>query len=415
MASNRRLNIEIQNMMKDNNLERNHYCIELVGETNSHLFGKIVGPPDTPFQRGVFTIDITIPDRYPLAPPACKFVTRVWHPNISSMTGAIGLDILHTQLVLKRPPVSRQDFRQQLSAGLPDIILTPWIASEIIPYLDGMRKYHLNYQATTVVDYLDENVIVARTRLGTPFTMFSYFTCFAPNVWLAVFVSLVVLAVVLSVGCGNTTPKGRHRDTCPKRLYESAWNLSNILYQKSLQNFLQKLRHRLSPALVIGVWLVSALVLSIEFTSFLLDYMHRSVPTLAVDSLRELTEWDDMRLYVSNVSSLYSYVMKESATDPLARAINDRMILYSTTGWLSIKFALQMLRRLMSGSYAMTTNRLTAIFILFHLVEIDNRVGGPALQDVLHVSRYGSEFAPFFMAFNSDCQQFITNGFNQIV
>ncbi|CAG2109955.1 unnamed protein product [Medioppia subpectinata] len=97
MASNRRLNIEIQNMMKDNNLERNHYCIELDGKTNSHLFGKIVGPPDTPFQRGVFTIDITIPDRYPLAPPACKFVTRVWHPNISSMTGAIGLDILHTQ------------------------------------------------------------------------------------------------------------------------------------------------------------------------------------------------------------------------------------------------------------------------------------------------------------------------------
>ncbi|CAG2119000.1 unnamed protein product, partial [Medioppia subpectinata] len=44
--------------------------------------------------------------------------------------------IFSNKLVLKRPPVSRQDFRQQLSAGLPDIILTPWIASEIIPYLD---------------------------------------------------------------------------------------------------------------------------------------------------------------------------------------------------------------------------------------------------------------------------------------
>ncbi|CAG2110501.1 unnamed protein product [Medioppia subpectinata] len=97
MGSNKRINKEIQNMMKDNDLRRNHYCIELDGETNSHFFGKILGAPDTPFQRGVFKIDISIPNKYPFEPPVCKFVTKVWHPNVSSQTGAICLDILKDQ------------------------------------------------------------------------------------------------------------------------------------------------------------------------------------------------------------------------------------------------------------------------------------------------------------------------------
>ena len=39
-------------------------------------------------------VDIQIPDDYPYKPPKMKFETRVYHPNISSQTGAICLDIL---------------------------------------------------------------------------------------------------------------------------------------------------------------------------------------------------------------------------------------------------------------------------------------------------------------------------------
>ena len=34
--------------------------------------------------------------RYPFEPPKVKFKTKVWHPNVSSQTGAICLDILKT-------------------------------------------------------------------------------------------------------------------------------------------------------------------------------------------------------------------------------------------------------------------------------------------------------------------------------
>eukprot|EP00294_Goniomonas_avonlea_P012044 CAMPEP_0114553328 /NCGR_PEP_ID=MMETSP0114-20121206/7596_1 /TAXON_ID=31324 /ORGANISM="Goniomonas sp, Strain m" /LENGTH=197 /DNA_ID=CAMNT_0001738257 /DNA_START=30 /DNA_END=623 /DNA_ORIENTATION=+ len=60
----------------------------------SHWNGKIKGPSDTPYEGGVFTIDIKLPNTYPFEPPKMTFVTKVWHPNVSSQTGAICLDIL---------------------------------------------------------------------------------------------------------------------------------------------------------------------------------------------------------------------------------------------------------------------------------------------------------------------------------
>ena len=42
-------------------------------------------------------MDIIIPPDYPFKPPKMKFDTKVWHPNISSQTGAICLDILKNE------------------------------------------------------------------------------------------------------------------------------------------------------------------------------------------------------------------------------------------------------------------------------------------------------------------------------
>jgi ubiquitin-protein ligase len=56
-----------------------------------HLKGSIQGPSGSPYEGGVFEIDIHIPIEYPFEPPKMKFLTKVWHPNISSQTGAICL------------------------------------------------------------------------------------------------------------------------------------------------------------------------------------------------------------------------------------------------------------------------------------------------------------------------------------
>jgi len=71
--------------------------LEMVDANVLHLKGEIFGPPDTPYEGGKFKLDITVPDSYPFNPPKIKFETKIWHPNISSVTGAICLDILKDQ------------------------------------------------------------------------------------------------------------------------------------------------------------------------------------------------------------------------------------------------------------------------------------------------------------------------------
>jgi ubiquitin-conjugating enzyme (huntingtin interacting protein 2) len=62
----------------------------------SHLKASIPGPPGTPYEGGTFIVNVEIPTEYPFRPPKMKFDTKVWHPNISSQTGAICLDTLST-------------------------------------------------------------------------------------------------------------------------------------------------------------------------------------------------------------------------------------------------------------------------------------------------------------------------------
>lgn len=52
----------------------------------THLKGTFPGPPDTPYAGGTFQIDIVIPDNYPFKSPVMKFDTKIWHPNVSSVT-----------------------------------------------------------------------------------------------------------------------------------------------------------------------------------------------------------------------------------------------------------------------------------------------------------------------------------------
>ena len=57
----------------------------------------IIGPKETPFENGIFILNIEYPSKYPFEPPNIKFVTPVYHPNINKTTGSICLDILETE------------------------------------------------------------------------------------------------------------------------------------------------------------------------------------------------------------------------------------------------------------------------------------------------------------------------------
>ena len=54
----------------------------------------IIGPNDTPYEGGLFKINIYFTDEYPIKPPILKFKTPIYHPNINPTSGAICIDIL---------------------------------------------------------------------------------------------------------------------------------------------------------------------------------------------------------------------------------------------------------------------------------------------------------------------------------
>ncbi|KAM3186786.1 Ubiquitin-conjugating enzyme E2 G2 [Hymenolepis weldensis] len=54
----------------------------------------IVGPNDTPYQGGLFSARLTFPPDYPHSPPAMRFVTKIFHPNIY-LDGRVCISILH--------------------------------------------------------------------------------------------------------------------------------------------------------------------------------------------------------------------------------------------------------------------------------------------------------------------------------
>uniref|UniRef100_A0A3B3V3V9 Ubiquitin-conjugating enzyme E2 T n=1 Tax=Poecilia latipinna TaxID=48699 RepID=A0A3B3V3V9_9TELE len=58
---------------------------------------EIVGGVGTPYEGGLFSLEVKIPERYPFEPPNIRFLTPIYHPNIDN-SGRICHD------ALKLPP-----------------------------------------------------------------------------------------------------------------------------------------------------------------------------------------------------------------------------------------------------------------------------------------------------------------------
>jgi ubiquitin-protein ligase len=70
----------------------------------------LAGPDNTPYAQGVFHLELRMESTYPLAPPTAFFRTKIFHPNVDPISGAVCVDTL------------KRDWKSELT--LRDVLVT---------------------------------------------------------------------------------------------------------------------------------------------------------------------------------------------------------------------------------------------------------------------------------------------------
>jgi ubiquitin-conjugating enzyme E2 D/E len=90
----RRLQKELLDMLAE---QDSRFSARPVDDDNIFEWTAVIqGPEQSPYEGGLFHLTVRFPRDYPFKPPALKFTTKLYHPNIDE-TGHECLDITNDQ------------------------------------------------------------------------------------------------------------------------------------------------------------------------------------------------------------------------------------------------------------------------------------------------------------------------------
>ena len=88
----------------------NPFTVGLFDDANYYQWRLItIGPKDTSYKGGIFTIKLTFPKDYPSSPPELRFLTPIYHLNVNSFKGP-NLGIVRIDLIENwKPSITVRD------------------------------------------------------------------------------------------------------------------------------------------------------------------------------------------------------------------------------------------------------------------------------------------------------------------
>lgn len=114
-----------------------------------HWTGLLIGLKDTPYENGLFKLELILPSNYPYSPPTVRFITRIYHPNIDKK-GNVCLDILKEEwtscLSISTVLLSVISLLDNPNTRNPyNIEAADLYEKDINKYLEKTKKYTLKY------------------------------------------------------------------------------------------------------------------------------------------------------------------------------------------------------------------------------------------------------------------------------
>lgn len=218
--------------------------------------------------------------------------------------------------------------------------------------------------------------MVSRTSQGKV-AMFAYFKCFPHLVWALVFLSALTFTVLAMLATRRVNVKS---------LRDFFWNYTCSLTLKPMESS----HIRSVPYLINGLWLSSALVLTTQFTAYLLDYMIKGIPLDTITTIEELSKRNQIKVVVRGDSLLSKMAAESSA---IGLALSTHMSTY--LDFESEDVDQTIMKGLTDGSVAYVNDRLILFFTLLGLKEKYK-----FSFDSLHISTESSFFEPYFLFTN---------------
>ena len=89
-----RLKLEYNEITQGKCLKQINGFVEIFNSNYYDWKVSFLGPKGTPYERGLYTIEIKFDNDYPVSKPLCRFITSIWHPNVMIGSGNICLDFI---------------------------------------------------------------------------------------------------------------------------------------------------------------------------------------------------------------------------------------------------------------------------------------------------------------------------------